>query len=312
MSEANQPPYPYPPYPYMEQEDELSLIDLWNILWKRKWLILLLGPLAGIIGIVVALNSTEIYRSEVLLAPAAEDDGGGALSALAGQFGGLASMAGINVGGGGNTETAIATLKSRKFLLPYIVENDLFTILFENDWDAENKRWSSSNERRGPEGKPTDSEVYKLFSESVLSVSEDKKTGLVTLAIEWVDPAQTTEWANALSERINSHLKEKAKAETEKNLAYLKEQLKETQVIEIRESLYTLIESQTQNAMLANAKEEYAFRIIDPAFVPEERIRPKRSLIVIASGFLGGFLGIFLCFVLHFVDTVKQLKKSKI
>lgn len=304
MSEAN--------HQYIESEDELSLIDLWNILWKRKWIILLLGPLAGVVGIIVALTSTEIYRSEVLLAPASEEESGGGLAALAGQFGGLASMAGINIGGGSDTATSIATLKSRKFLLPYLLEKNLFTTLFVDDWDAVDKRWIGANERRRPDGKPTESELYERFMEDILKISEDKKTGLVTLAIESEFPELTALWANELSNRINSHLKDKAKAETEKNLAYLKEQLTQTQIIEIRESLYTLIESQTQNAMLANAKDEFAFRIIDPAVVPEVRIRPKRSLIVLASGMLGGFLGIFLCFVLHFVDTARRLEKLKV
>jgi len=300
MSEAN--------HQYIESEDELSLIDLWNILWKRKWIILLLGPLAGVVGIIVALTSTEIYRSEVLLAPASEEESGGGLAALAGQFGGLASMAGINIGGGSDTATSIATLKSRKFLLPYLLEKDLFTTLFVADWDAEDKRWIGASERRRPDGKPTDLELYERFSEDILKISEDKKTGLVTLAIESEFPELTALWANELSNRINSHLKDKAKAETEKNLVYLKDQLKETQILEIRESLYSLIQTQTQNAMLANATEEYAFKIIDSAIVPEVRIRPKRLLIVLASGMLGGFLGIFLCFVLHFVDTAENLK----
>lgn len=304
MSETNPPP---PQYSHPE-EDELSLIDLWDIVWKRKLLWLTLGPLAGIIGIIVALSSTDIYRSQVLLAPAGENESGGGLAALAGQFGGLASMAGVNIGGGSDTATAIATLKSRKFLLPYLADKELIKTLFRDEWDAESKTWIGASERRGLEGKPTEVELYKRFSENILKISEDKKTGMVTLGIEWEEPELTTQWANELSERINKHLREKAKAETEKNLTYLKQQLTETQVIEIRDSLYTLIESQTQNAMLANAKEEYAFRIIDPAFVPEVRIRPKRSLIVLASGMLGGFLGIFLCFVFHFMDTARKLK----
>ena len=301
MIDPNQQ-YNYP------DEDELSLIDLWMIVWKRKWLWLTFGPLAGVIGIYIALTSTEIYRSEVLLAPAGDEETGGGLAALAGQFGGLASMAGINIGGGSDTATAIATLKSRQFLLPYLLEHDLFTTLFHDEWNAETKEWTGTNKRRDESGKPTNYELFERFTEDVLSVSEDKKTGLVTLGIEWEDPDLCANWASELPVRLNDHLREKAKAETEKNLAYLEEQLKNTQLIEIRESLFGLVESQTQNAMLANAKEEYAFRIIDPAYVPEERIRPQRALIVLASGMLGGFFGIFLCFVFHFVDTAKISK----
>ena len=286
-------------------EDELSLIDLWKIVWKRKWPWLTFGPLAGIIGIYIALTSAEIYRSEVLLAPASDEEASGGLAALAGQFGGLASMAGVNIGGGSDTATAIANLKSRQFLLPYLLEQDLFTTLFQDEWNAEAKEWIGTNKRRDESGKPTNYELFERFTEIVLSVSEDKKTGFVTLGIEWEDPDLCANWAAELPVRLNDYLRKKAKAETEKNLEYLEEQLNSTQIIEIRETLFGLVESQTQNAMLANAKEEYAFRIIDHAYVPEVRVRPQRTLIVLASGMLGGFFGIFLCFMFHFVDKAK-------
>ena len=49
-----------------------------------------------------------------------------------------------------------------------------------------------------------------------------------------------------------------------------------------------------------------AFKVIDPAISPELRSRPKRALIVVASGLLGGFFGLFLCFVFHFVESAKR------
>ncbi len=289
--------------PQYIEDDELSLIDLWNILWKRKWIILTLGPIAGVIGIVIALTSEEIFRSETLLAPVSEEGDGGGLSALAGQFGGLASMAGINLGGGGNTETAIATLKSRKFLMPFIHENKLLPILFRDKYNDSNKSWETKDQ-----GPPSDWKTYKVFTEDVFKVSQDKKTGLITLSIDLPNPERGVQLVNQLPIKINSYLRDKARKETERNLAYLRQQLEETQVLEIRESLYTLIESETKNAMLANAKEEYAFKIIDPGVVPDRPIRPRRTLTVAAAGLFGGFLGIFLCFVLHFVETAKRQK----
>ena len=43
--------------------------------------------------------------------------------------------------------------------------------------------------------------------------------------------------------------------------------------------------------MLANTQEEYAFRVLDSPVVPEEKVRPKRMLIVI-SGFVIGGMGL--------------------
>lgn len=304
MNEVN--PSQYPQYPYPPEEDELSLIDLWNIVWKRKWPWLTFGPLFAVIGIFYALDQPEIYRAEATLVPNSEEQGGGGLSALAGQFGGLASMAGINVGGGGSTETAIATLKSRQFLTPFISTDEKLQAIFPEEWDADSKTWTVSKERRQEDNKPTKLEVYERFTKECLAVSEDKKTGIVTLAVELQDPQIAADWTNQLADRLNAHLREQARQEAEKNLKYLNNQISETRVLEIKESLYGLIESQTKNAMLANAKEDYAFRVIDPAVTPEVRARPKRALIVVAAGMLGGFFGLFLCFVLHFVETAKK------
>lgn len=312
MNETNPPPPPqYPPYPYYPpNEDELSLVDLWNIVWKRKWLWLTLGPLAGVLGIVYSRAQIEIYRAEVTMAPNVEERSGGGLAALAGQFGGLASMAGLNVGGRGSTETALATLKSRKFIAPFLLEDERLKLLFPQEWDSESNAWTVAKKRRGPDNRPTDQEAYERFTKGALKISDDKKSGLVNLAIELPDPQAASDWANELSTRLNDYLRQQAKIEAERNLEYLDKQLQETQMIEIRQSLYTLIESETKNAMLANAKDEFAFKIIDPAVAPEKRVRPKRTLIVMAAGLLGGFLGVFLCFVLHFVDTAKRDRKA--
>lgn len=304
MNEVNPPPYPQ--YPYPPEEDELSLIDLWNIVWKRKWLWLTFGPLFAIIGIFYALNQPEIFRAEATLVPNTEEKGGGGLAALAGQFGGLASMAGINVGGGGSTATAIATLKSRQFLTPFITSEESLQAMFPKEWDTQTKTWTVSKERRQNDNRPTKLEAYERFTKECLSVSEVKKTGIVTLAIELQDPQIAAEWTNQLADRLNAHLREQAKQEAEKNLSYLNKQIAETRVLEIKESLYGLIESQTKNAMLANAKKDYVFKVIDPAIIPETRIRPKRALIVVAAGMLGGFFGLFLCFILHFVESAKR------
>ncbi|MDQ8186272.1 Wzz/FepE/Etk N-terminal domain-containing protein [Pelagicoccus sp. SDUM812002] len=305
MPDSNSPPPPYPQYPYPHEEDELSLIDLWNIVWKRKWPWLTFGPLFAIIGIFYALNQSEIFRAEATLVPNTGERGGGGLAALAGQFGGLASMAGINPGSGGSTETAIATLKSRKFLMPFLEDEEVLKAIFPKQWDEDTKTWIASNERTQEGNRPSKLRSYERFRQ-YMNISEDKKTGIVTLAMELQDPVLAAKWTNQLADRLNAHLREQAKLEAEKNLEYLNKQIAETRVLEIKESLYGLIESQTKNAMLANAKEDYAFKVIDPAMTPEERVKPKRTLIVIAAGLLGGFFGLFFCFVLHFAESVKR------
>ena len=105
--------------------DEIDLKELVNIIWSGKWLIAGITFAATVVAIVVALMLPNIYRAEALLAPNDQESVGG-LSALAAQYGGLASLAGINMGGGSTDKTTVGLeiLKSRKFITDFIERHD--------------------------------------------------------------------------------------------------------------------------------------------------------------------------------------------
>ncbi len=134
----------------------------------------------------------------------------------------------------------------------------------------------------------------------------DKKTNLVTVAIEWEDPELAAKWANKLVKRINQERRQEAIQEAEKSIKYLEDQLQKTGVVEIQQSIYKLIEAQTKTKMIASTREEYAFRIIDSAVVPEEKIKPKRTLIVILGIILGGMAGVFTAFFHRFLQNQRE------
>jgi len=283
------------------EDDEINLLDYWRILTRYKWLIILLTIMSGAGTIALAFSLTPIYRAEVTLAPAAEDKS--AASALAGQFGGLASLAGVNLGGsGGKTEEAIATLNSRLFTDTFIKEKKLMPILFDDIWDENNKSWKVESDK----DKPTAWQAYKLFNADIRSISEDKKSGMLALSIEWKDPKIATQWANELVERINSHQKAAAIKESQQSIEYLKNELQETSVVEMRQAIFRLIEAQTKNIMLASVRDEFVFKIIDPAVVPEENIKPKKKLMAILGTIVGFMLGVFLAFLLAFIKKQKE------
>lgn len=290
----------YMPAQMPVEDDEINLLDYWRILMRYKWLIVLVTVISAAGTIALAFSMTPIYRSEVTLAPAGEDKG--SASALAGQFGGLASLAGVNLGGGGGkTQEAIATLESRLFTDAFIKEENLMPTLFPDLWDEATKSWNVVDEKT----KPTSWKAYKIFSE-IRSISEDKKSGMYTLSFEWSDPELATYWANQIVKRINKHQKAAAINEAQQSIAYLTNELKQTSVVEMRQSIFRLIESQTKSIMLANVRDEFAFKIIDPAVVPEDKIKPKKSLMAILGTIVGFMLGVFLAFFLAFIKKQKE------
>lgn len=297
------PPYSlYPSPPYQSEGDEINLLDYWRVLVAYKIMIISLTVLTTLIVLAVAFLMTPIYRAEILLAPVSDDEQS-SLSAIASQFGSLASLAGIKLGSGTDTTNqALATLTSKSFIGSFVDEKQLMPILFADEWDPVSNKWNVES----PDDIPTKLDAYKLFQEDILNLTSDKDTGLVTLAIEWKDPRQAALWANELVNRLNHYEQLDAITEAEQSIAYLNKQLAKTSVIEVQQAIFNLVEAQTKTIMLANIREQYAFKVIDPAVPPEKKQRPKRALMTVL-GFIGGFtISVILAFFMSSMASVRE------
>jgi len=124
----------------------------------------------------------------------------------------------------------------------------------------------------------------------------DTKTGLVTLGISWKDPKLAAKWANDLVRMTNDYERDRALAESERNIRYLTEQAAKTDQVGIRETIYSLLESEFSKAMLAKGNEEFSFKIIDPATVPEKPTFPNRTVWMLGALFGSISIAIFAAF----------------
>jgi uncharacterized protein involved in exopolysaccharide biosynthesis len=283
------------PVPNRHSEEEIDLLELWKVLVKNGRMILGAAFAAALVSAGYSLTIPNIYRAEVLLAPVQSDNGkSSGISAALGGLGGLASMAGISLGGGGSTEENLAVLKSREFLWKFVQEKKLMPVLFEDEWDEQQKKWKEADPKR----QPGQMDVYRLFNaDGVMNVARDKKTDLVTVSVEWKDAALASEWANSLVEKLNVYLAQQAIARSEGNLKYLNEELMRTQVEEMRKTLFDLIANEQKHAMLANTQKQFAFKVLDPAVEPDKKIRPRRSVMVILAALVAGLLAALYVFV---------------
>lgn len=302
-------PPPYPPYPsrlYME-EDEINLLDYWHVIMKRKWMMFSLIFVVIIASVITSLSMPNVYRAEVVLAPVEQKDSNGGATSLLGYFSGLASIAGISLGGG-NYEINLAVLKSRTFIKKTVEDNNLMPLLFPGEWDANKNAWIETD----PEKQPTLWDAYRLL-DKIIAVSTDKKNNLTRVTLERKSPEQAASWLGLFIETLNKHLKEQAIKEAEANITYLTKQIEETPLLEMRQALYGVIAEQTRQIMLAKAQQYFAFKIIDPSEVPDKKNKPKRSIIVILSTFVATFMAILLAFFLEYIEKQKQdmMKKKE-
>jgi hypothetical protein len=290
----NQQPQTVSPYP-IERGDELSLIELWKVLVEYKLLIIVFTALTTLGAIYYALSLPTIYKTQVLMVPS----GGGTGSTE--ELSGLASLAGISLGGGSvnaEAEQAFARLKTRSFLISHIKEKNLKYILFADKWNKAKKQWIGQE--------PSDYKSFKLFNSMITAGSDrNSKANLASLTIEWVSPVNVNkiaDIANNLIHSINLYEKQYAINEAKNSILFLEEELKRTSILSSQTMLYSLIEQQMVRMMIANVGDEFVFKILDPAIVPQYAEKKSIPVIIFIAMVLGIFFGSILAVGVNFLN----------
>jgi len=296
-----------------QYDDEIDLRELFGVLWAGKVKIIAITAMFAVASVIYALSVPNQYKATALLAPAQSNDGG--LSGALGQLGGLASLAGVSLGGGESGEAQIAQeiMKSWSYIEGFIADNNIAvevyaaeawnkgsnTLQINNDaYGVETTEWLVEDES-GAIGAPSSWQLFQAFS-GMLSVSEDKKSGLVSVSIEYYSPQIAKQWVDMYVESINRFMQQRQIDKVTRNINYLQEQIEKTAIAEMQEVFYTIIEEQTKNKMLAEASPDYVFVAVGPSMVPELKSQPKRALICILGTLLGGMLSVLLVLIMHY------------
>lgn len=300
-------PAKVPPAGYLiianQAEDADAGIDLSAVLIavSRRWIVLLVLTILGAAAAAVAAWSLpNKFRAQVLVAPV-DSSAGDAISGLRSQVGGLASLAGIDLsGGGGRVEESFATLSSRGFAREFISANNLLPVLFAKNWDAVANKWHAGQKA------PTLEDGVDLFLSEIRTVSEDRRTRLITISVEWTAPETAAQWANGLVDLANEKLRQDAIRISDRNVEYLKEELGRASDVELQRAIYRIMESQIHQAMLASVQREYAFRVVDRAVAPEKRVSPKQLTMLLVGAFIGLAGGFMVLFVYYAMKSKKS------
>lgn len=299
-------------------DDEIDLRELFSVLWAGKKVIVAITGLFAAAAVVYALSIANEYKASIVIAPAQQEGGG--LSGALGQLGGLASLAGVSLGGGGGSEAAVAQeiMQSWGFVEQFIVNNELEVEVFAAEgwnktsnvltidsdlYDKDSNKWLIDED--GQLRAPTSWELYEAFSKR-LSVSEDKKSGLTSVSIEYFSPIVAKNWVDLYVAAINEHMRQRKLSQVNSNIEYLQAQIEKTSIAEMREVFYQIIEEQVKNKMLAEASPEYAFVTVSPSMVPEQKSKPKRALMCILGTLLGGMLSVLYVLLRHYASNKKD------
>lgn len=323
-----------------DQDDEINLLELWQVVWKRRKLIARIVAVCVVLTVVVSLLMTNIYESKaVIMTVEAKSSGGagGMAAALMGQIGGLSSIV-------GTPESASAAeisllLKSNILREKIIKEYNLLPILFSDQWDEEKKRWKKPSflsklvslpfkligllkpddkkaVKKSEEGVPDIYDALRVLDD-IISIQDVKGKGLVSkdmtinISAQFDDPVIAANLVQYFVAALNDHMSKEARRVAALNKKYLEEQLLQNSDPLIKQKIYTMIAQQVETAMMAEVKENFSFKVIDPPMVPDKKIKPKRAQMVVLSFVVSLFLAVFVVFALEYLEKNKILNGKR-
>lgn len=279
-----------------KNEAELSVHEVLAVLGKKKWLAL--GFILIMTGAVflVSILLPKQYDAIIVLSPVANSSTSGLLSGLnsvVSQFGGLGALTGLTPNSDSTKSESLAVLESEVLTEEYINRTQLLPTLFPKEWDAQAGRWRHP----AAASTPTLWKGNKLFKDKIRRVSNDIKSGLVTLTITWTDPVTAAKWANGLVRLTNDYRRDKAIRDSERNIAFLTAEAAKTDVVGVRQAIYSILQTEISKMMLARGNDEYALKVVDPAIAPEKAASPRPLEWTLIGLFVSTMLTLILAFL---------------
>lgn len=249
-------------------------------LWRNKGCFLAIVFAFVLPTVLYLFVASEWFRAEVVLIPSEDGDQWRSTA----RMGALANLAGIEIGRR-NSNEPIAILQSTEFIRDFIESENLLPVLFAEKWDFKRASWNEAVRSRPPDWQ----DGVQLFKKKIISVTEHRKTGLVSLRVEWTDPVAAANWANLLVARLNSKMRDRAIEDASVKIDYLNVRLTDTQLVVLRQAMAGLLESELQRLMVAQGNKEFAFRTVDVAIPSKYPVRPAR-IKILATAFLSGLI----------------------
>jgi len=301
--------------PQHQENDEIDLLEVGLKLWSLRKFIIIFTSAFVVLAVIYALIKDPRYESQVTLYQVSSQEGGGSrIGALASQFGLGGSL------GGGSSNFNIKDLVNSRKIRDRVIFNTWYS---EEKEDSMNliEYWEIEAET---EAEKVDA-ALKTISESITH-SLDEETGLHSITVKMPEPQIAADIANFISQSVADYVQHEQKSQTRMNIKYIdkrletvkrqltkaEEALKEfrennvrasspqlmleqgrlQRQVTIKQEVYLTLQKEKEMAQIDLVKETPVINILDEAVEPQQRSEPKRKLIVIIGGFLGGFLSL--------------------
>lgn len=320
-------------YEQGHEEDEINLLDYWRVIRKRQKLIVRMVIAAVLTTVVISFLMSNIYRAKAVITPISSKESGAGdstLSVLALQFG---VLPGIRLPGGSSAAEIVNLLKSNILREKVIDRYQLLPVLFYKKWDPEKKGWkqgaslnpldyvekfinaiTSATQAGTGENDPGVPDVWDGLRtlDEIVEISHNIRGNAITITVDYRDPQMAAKMVEYFLTTLTDHMSSETRRVASINRLYLEEQLAKTADPLIKQKIYNLIAQQLETSMMAEVKENFAFKVIDPPKVPDKKIKPKRIQMALLSFVVSVFMGVFLALFMEYLEKIKSKERENL
>jgi uncharacterized protein involved in exopolysaccharide biosynthesis len=285
------PPTPERSQDIINDDDEISLLDLFGVIAENLRL-LIIGPImAGLIGLAYAYTLTPIFTAKTTIIPPAQSSSGGA-AALLGQLGGLApgGIGGIRT----QTDEYIAFLVSSTLSDQLIQQFKLMDYYKAKYLDQARQTLKANT-----------------------SIDANKKSNLIIIEVSDKDPQFAANLANAYVTALSQMLGKMALEDAKHRRQLLEQQINEATDKSyrsplVREAMIHSIVREYETALLDQKKDRPFIQQVDKAEIPNLKSKPKRAQIAIMTALITGFGLLLFVFIRYAYCNAKESPKTKL
>ncbi len=318
-----------PPQPNGEfDDDEINLVELLETIWDGRKLIVAVTGLFTIIAVAVAFLLPNQYAATLTILPDTDSKGMGQLA----QFAGLASMAGVNIGGTSEIELYPAIIRSES-VLHDVIYKKYETSRFNQPVNLI-EFWRIDEDTPEEEYEKT----LKNLREDVINVSVARDTRLVTLSVETEEPKLSADIANSIAGQLDKFMVTQRRTKASEQRQWIEQRMQEVEVelaaaedalkdfresnrrimdspalmlqegrlireLEVNNAMYVELKKQFEGIKIQEIRDMPVVQVLDHARIPTEKSSPNRKMIVIIAFVLGGFLSVGMVFIRNFINS---------
>ena len=327
---------------YIDNEESITLMDIILVLSRHIKVIIITPTILCTLMIIYVLFFTNLSYTSTAKIMSSSGSGGGGLS----QAAGLAAQFGINIP---NSQS------EPKWVYPEIIKSrTLAKILLKRKFDSIEFGQQKSLLQiltYGNEIPEIGIDTLRIIAVekllNMINISEDRKTGILTLSINASEPSLASEINQALIEELDSHQRQYNKSKTSETRQFIDERIlnteKELQIAEnklknfndrnrrienspalqleqqrlgreviVLTGVFTTLKQQLETTKIEEVKESDYVILLDPPEIPIKPIDQNKRMKVILAGLLGIGLGIIIGFLREYFSSIKAEEMNKI